>query len=243
MRIAEWLVVVSVGLMPATLLHAQERPKRYTIWDIHLGEAASAIPNEYVNYACGTNGGPPSIPLANFTAFKKCKPEASGLREVYFEYDDELEYVARALDIKAEIRMYAGTTVYEFPIVASLLFDDSGHVRGERMVTDPRQEVSRNRLEFWQLGNFIRQRFSDHPWTCHNVPPEDGEKPIGGEFIKTHCEQTASGMHLILEQRLFRKKGQEAVDPVTGKPEVGAFESSTRFEMSEVEALPKPNSE
>jgi hypothetical protein len=243
MRIAEWFVVVSVGLMPATLLQAQERPKRYTIWDIHLGDTASAIPNEYVNYACGTNGGPPSIPLANFTAFRKCKPEASGLREVYFEYDDELEYVARALDIKAEIRMYAGTTVFEFPIVASLLFDDSGHVRGERMVTDPRQQVSRDRLEFWELGNFIRQRFSDNPWTCHDLSPEDGEKPAGEQFIKNHCEQTASGTHLILEQHLFRKKGQEAVDPVTGKREMGAFESSTRFEMYDTARRSNPNPE
>ena len=40
------------------------------------------------------------VPLPNFAAFKKCKPGADGLREVYFEYDDELEYVARALDIK-----------------------------------------------------------------------------------------------------------------------------------------------
>ncbi len=128
MRKALRAVGWSVALFSCLALGAQtqsgERPKRFSIWDIHLGDAVSSIPDQYINYACGTNGGPPSIPLPNFAAFMKCKPEASGLREVYFEYDDELEYVARALDIKPEIKMYAGTTVFEFPVVASVLFDE-----------------------------------------------------------------------------------------------------------------------
>jgi hypothetical protein len=216
---------------PAYRLHAQERPKRFTVWDIHLGEAASAIPDEYENYACGTNGGPPSIPLPNFAAFKKCKPDSLGLREVYFEYDDELEYQARALDNKPEIRMYAGTTVFEFPVVASVLFDESGIVRGERMVTDPRQHLSRDRSEFWELGTFLRQYFGDDHWTCNDLPADEGERPVGDQFIKNHCEKITPTMHLILEERLLQKKGQQFVDPETGKAQMDAFDSSTRFEM------------
>ena len=109
---------------------------------------------------------------------------ADGLREVYFEYDDEQEYVARALEIKPEIKMYAGTTVFEFPIVASVLFDESGRVRGERMVTDPRQHVSRDRLEFWELANFLRQRFGDEHWTCNDLPREEGETPVRTEIYE-----------------------------------------------------------
>ena len=111
-----------------------------------------------------TDGGPPSTPLANFTDFKKCRPDANGLHEVYFEYDDELEYWARALDLRAEIKMYAGTTAYEFPVVASVLFDDAGLARGERLVTDPRQQLSRDRNEFWTMADFIRHRFGDDGW-------------------------------------------------------------------------------
>jgi hypothetical protein len=223
-------------IVPASVnrVSAQERPKRFTIWDIHLGDNASAIPNEYVNYACGTNGGPPSILLPGFTAFTKCKPDSLGLREVYFEYDDELEYQARALDNKPEIRMYAGTTAFEFPIVASVMFDETGRVRGERMVTDPRQHLSRDRSEFWELANFLRHYYGDENWTCNDLPAEEGEKPVGDQFIKNHCEKTTSTMHLILEQHLFQKKGQQFVDPVTGKAQMDAFESSTRFEMYEV---------
>ena len=66
------------------------------------------------------------------------------------------------------IRMYAGTTAYEFPVVASVLFDDAGLARGERLVTDPRQQVpARDRKEFWVLADFIRQRF-DYSTAQHN---------------------------------------------------------------------------
>ena len=232
-RRAAWLLLAAwLAAVPAA---ATDRPKRFTIWDIHLGEAAAAIPDEYMNYACGTNGGPPSLPLPSFAAFGKCKPDADGLHEVYFEYDDELEYEARALDNPLEVRMYAGTTAFEFPIVASLLFDDSGRVVGERMVTDPRQHLSRDRIEFWELANFLRQRFGDDGWTCKDLPMEEGEGPVGSRFIKNRCEKTAAGVRFVLEQRLFQKKGQQFLDPESGKPQPQAFESATRFEMREVD--------
>lgn len=225
------LVLLCVGLALAAPLRAEDRPRRFSIWDIHISEAVSDIPDEFANYACGTNGGPPAIPLANFAEFKKCKPDANGLREVYFEYDDELEYRARALDLPAEIKMYAGTTAFEFPVVASVLFDDSGWVRGERMVTDPRQQVARSRFEFWELGKFLRQRFDDDHWDCKDIPADEGESPVGSLFVKSRCEKTADGVRLFLEQRFLQKKGQHFVDPHSGKPQPLAFDSATRFEM------------
>jgi len=194
-------------MVPIAQVQAQDRPTRLNVWDIHISEAASGIPEGFINYACGTNGGPPSVPLANFTESKKCRPDANGLHEVYFEYDDELEYWARALDLKPEIRMYAGTTAYEFPVVASVLFDEAGLVKGMRLVTDPRQQLSRDRSEFWTLANFIRQRFGDDGWECKDLPPEEGEHPVGSVFIKNHCEKMAKGLHLVLEQSYFQKKG------------------------------------
>lgn len=230
-RLAGSLVLFLVGLALVVPLHAQERAKRLSIWDIRIGEMASEIPDEFVNYACGTNGGPPSIPLANFVEFKKCKPDPNGLYEVYFEYDDELEYRARALDLPMELKMYAGTTVFEFPVVASVLFDDTGRVRGERVVTDPRQQVVRRRIEFWEMGNFLRQRYGDNAWNCTDLRPEEGESAVGSLFIKTRCEKTTNGLHLFLQQRFLQKKGQTLVDPHSGKPQPQAFDSETRFEM------------
>ena len=153
-RLAGGLALVLVWLVSIAQIRAQDRPTRLNVWDIHIGDAASEIPDGFINYACGTDGGPPSVPLANFTEFNKCRANPDGLREVYFEYDDELEYWARALDLKAEIRMYSGTTAYEFPVVASVLFDDAGLAKGVRLVTDPRQRLSRDRREFWSLATF-----------------------------------------------------------------------------------------
>lgn len=236
-RLAECFAFVVVCLAPVEQIPAQDRPTRLNVWDIHIGEAASEIPDGFINYACGTDGGPPSVPLKNFTEFKKCRSDANGLHEVYFEYDDELEYWARALDLKQEIRMYAGTTAYEFPVVASVLFDDAGLAKGERLVTDPRQQLSRDRNEFWTLADFIRHRFGDDGWVCQDLPPDEGESPASSYFIKNHCEKTLGGLHLVLEQRYFQKKGQQFLDPYTGKPRTEDYESATRFEMYDA-ALP-----
>jgi hypothetical protein len=237
MRVSGWLALVLVWLVPIEHIGAEDRPTRLGVWDIHIGEAADEIPDGFVNYACGTNGGPPSLPLAHFAEFKKCRPDANGLHEVYFEYDDELEYWARAFDLKAEIRMYAGTSAYEFPVVASVLFDDAGRVRGVRLVTDPRQHLSRDRNEFWVLADFIRQRFGDDGWQCKDLPPDEGEHPVGSVFLKNHCEKRANGLHLVLDRRYFHKKGQQLVDPDTGKPRTEDYESETRVDMYDA-ALP-----
>jgi hypothetical protein len=104
-RLAQCFAFMLVWLAPVEQIAAQDRPARLNVWDIHIGEAVSEIPDGFINYACGTDGGPPSVPLKNFADFKKCRPDANGLHEVYFEYDDELEYWARALDLKEEIRI------------------------------------------------------------------------------------------------------------------------------------------
>jgi hypothetical protein len=239
MRLIAALAIVLASAVALGHSRAQDRPTRLNVWDLRIGEAAAAIPNGFVNHACGTDGGPPSVPLADFAQFGKCRPDANRLHEVYFEYDDELEYRARALDLRPEIRMYAGTTAYEFPVVASLLFDEAGLVKGLRLVTDPRQHLSRDRSEFWALATFIRQRFGDDGWNCRDLAPAEGERPVGSLFIKNHCEKTANGRHLILEQRYFRKKGQRLVDPDTGQLRSEDFESATRFEMYDA-ALPLP---
>ena len=236
--LAGGLFLILIWLSSIEQIRAQDRPTRLNVWDIHTGEAASQIPDGFINYACGTDGGPPSIPLKNFTEFKKCRPDANGLHEVYFEYDDELEYRARALDLEAEIRRYAGTTAYEFPVVASVLFDEAGVARGERLVTDPRQQApARDRREFWVLTDFIRQRFGDDGWQCKEVPPDEGEHAVGSFFIKNNCVKTADGLRLVLEQRYLRKKGQQSVDPETGQSRPEDYESVTRFEMYDA-ALP-----
>src|SRR5262245_11788292 len=104
---------------------------RTGLLDLKLGTAAADLPEDaFIDYACGTNGGPPGKALGSFTDFATCAPEKSGLHEVAFRYDDELEYrlLAQGLDNTAELN--GGTKVSAYPVYASALFDDQGILRG-----------------------------------------------------------------------------------------------------------------
>jgi hypothetical protein len=122
-----------------------------------LGTHVSKITDSFVDIACGTNGGAPSTALKSFTEFMKCKPEASGLREVYFRYDDELEYWARAMELEREIKVYRGTQMYDYPVIVSVLIDEQGIVQGRRIASDARYPDIIERQELWTLGNFLVQ--------------------------------------------------------------------------------------
>jgi hypothetical protein len=207
-------------------------PKRGEVWDLKLGTPATALPSGFGEYACGTNGGPPSQPLSGWGDFRRCRPEPSGLREVYFRYDDELEYWAKANDLPTEIERYSGTKVYDFPVVLSALFDDGGMLAGLRIVSDPR-DTTRSRDEAYTLRNFLNARFGRDGWACTDLPPGEGEEPVGRTFIKQDCQKTLDGPVLaVLQTRYFRKKGQYQFDPHSAKETKGEFESTVHFELT-----------
>src|SRR3954470_7956664 len=115
--------LLSLGVLAHAIAAPAERPRRLEAWDLQLGQHVDQLPDEFIDHACGTNGGPPGLPLAGFDDFRRCRPEASGLREVYFRYDDELEYWAKANNLTAQMEQYSGTKTYGFPIVVSALVD------------------------------------------------------------------------------------------------------------------------
>src|SRR5437868_4109712 len=98
------LLLCLIGIGAAS---AQERPTRTEIWDLKLGAAVNDLADDFTDYACGNNGGPPSITLTGWRDFRRCRPEPNGLREVYIRYDDELEYWAKANMFATEIRKYS----------------------------------------------------------------------------------------------------------------------------------------
>jgi hypothetical protein len=208
------LLAASVtALAVSAVVHGQEQPKRLEIWDIRLGTAVAQLPDDFVDYACGTNGGPP------------------GLREVYFRYDDELEYWAKANDLLGQMEQYAGTKTYGFPIVASLLIDAGGIVKGIRIVSDPRNDAD-NRDEAYLLKNFLTARFGRDNWTCEKLAPEAGETPVDGVFVKERCRKDIDGETAAsLATRYLRKAGQTRFDPHSGKQTAGQFDSTVRFEL------------
>jgi hypothetical protein len=226
-----WMLAGSLAIAAAATAIGQAPPARLEIWDIALGTRVEQLPDEFVDHACGTNGGPPSLPLNGFAEFRRCRPEASGLREVYFRYDDELEYWAKANDIADQMEEFSGTRTYGFPVIVSVLIDAAGVVAGIRIVSDPR-DSSQNRDEAYFLRNFLTARFGRDHWQCQDLPLENGETPVDGVFVKQDCRKGGDARtSATLTTRYLRKPGESRIDPRTGRETSGQYESMVRFEL------------
>jgi hypothetical protein len=220
-----------VGLLLACVGAADAQQPLPRIWDVALGTPVGDLPEEeFVDPACGTNGGPPGLRLASFEEFARCRPEASGLREVWFRYDDELEYVARAArDPDAVLRSNAMVVLGQ-PVILSLLIDAAGRVQGYRIVTDPHAEEELRQTAYLTAVAF-KARFGTDGWACRDLSAAEGETPIAGTFVKEHCEKDTEGARVTVERRFYYKPGQALLDPNTGLPTVNQFESSARLEV------------
>lgn len=230
-RTARAVLVIAALFLGAGLARAEEQPARADIWTLKLGTPVTALPRDaFVDYACGSNGGPPQQSLAGWSDYDKCRPEPNGLREVYFRYDDELEYWAKAHRARTLIAQYSGTKVMDFPVIVSALFDADGTLAGLRIVTDPRVGPQ-ERKEAYTLGNFFKARYGRDKWECIDTAPAPGETPVGSLYINRRCSKLADGgMRVVLATRFMRKPGQSEFSG-SGKLTIGQFESSTRLEL------------
>jgi len=206
-------------------------PTRADIWTLKLGTPASALSRDaFVDYACGSNGGPPQQLLTGWSDYGNCPAEPNGLREVYFRYDDELEYFAKAHRARTLIAQYSGTKVFDFPVIVSALFDAGGTLAGVRIVTDPRVSPQ-ERKQAYTLSNFFKARYGSDSWDCTETPPAPGETPVGSLYINRRCVKFTKGdTRAMLETRFLRLPGQAEFSG-SGKLTVGQFDSSTRLEL------------
>jgi hypothetical protein len=224
-------LAVAILALGVDLGRAEDQPARADIWTLKLGTPAAALPRDaFIDYACGSNGGPPQRPLVGWSDYDKCSPEANGLREVYFRYDDEIEYWAKAHRAQTLIAQYSGTKVLDFPVIVSGLFDAGGRLAGLRIVTDP-QASPQERKQAYTLTNFFTARYGSGGWDCADTPPAPGENPVGSRYINRRCTKLVNDeMRAVLETRFLRKPGQAEFSS-GGKLTVGQFESSTRIEL------------
>jgi hypothetical protein len=231
-------VLISIGVAAATLMavaaatwpaQAQNPPPK--IWDIELGIPIGALPlAEFVDPACGTNGGPPARVLKGFEEFAVCPVEAAtGLREIWFRYDDEMEYIGRARRSDIMVRQYQANSLAGQPIITSLLIDDGGRVQGYRIVNDPRVE-GRTRIDAFGIADLFKG-MAGMGIPCTDLPPAEGERPINDIFIKEICELKTPEKVVRVESRRYYKPGQFAVDPNENRLTENLFESSARLEV------------
>ena len=221
------LAVILVATL-ATSAQAQARPDPGEVHGLKLGLQARSMPLDgFGELACGSNGGPPRQKLEEWADFGKCSPEDNGL---YARFDDEDEYIGKAIEDPRYAAGRMGTRVAGHPVILSALFDRDGVLRGLRFVTDPRAAPHERRMAHL-LRLAVINRYEPDGWTCTDFPPASNETPVGGVFIKQRCQKATPERHLSLDTRFLRKPGQSDNDPVTGEYRPGAFESSTRFEI------------
>ncbi|HEY4201727.1 MAG TPA: hypothetical protein VGM83_14335 [Devosiaceae bacterium] len=204
--------------------------ERHTVWDLEIGTEASALPEDFVDFACGTNGGPPGRVLTAFTDYAACPAAPGGLHEVYFRYNDELEYIARALDMAEDIERFRGTRVEGFDSVVSALFDDAGVLRGIRIASDPRGVEPGVRNDQWRLGALLMRRFGEENWSCDDAPLSDRELPVTSFFVKRQCSKVTKDLTLSVEQNYFHRRGESFTDEY-GTVQPTNFISTSLFEL------------
>jgi hypothetical protein len=231
MRLFQKIAAMALLLLPGATASIQAAEDHGEIHGLKLGLHADTMTTDgFDDFACGSNGGPPLAPLSGWDEFRKCKPEPSGLHEVYVTFDDQLAYQAKAMGDDTFPSESSGTRVGGHPVILSVLFNDDGLAQGIRIVTDPRAPLMDRRM-----GQLLRLRVMAHygedGWTCVNLPADHGETPVGNVFIKQRCEKMEPSRHLIMQARLLHKAGQTDFDPVTKDFRPGQFESSTRLEI------------
>jgi hypothetical protein len=228
------LLVAGLGCLPgaALALDVGIEPD-FAIWDVPIGQPVSDIAdNVAAIIACGTNGGPISIELKSFRDWAQCTPEATGLRELAFTYDDEMDYIARAMELEYRA-LSSGTSVYAHPVILSILVDDKGVVQGIRVVTDDRASDRDRRVAVVLSKNF-EGRYSGWNLNCQDIPMRDGEQKVGSDFIHRLCTGTnpdGKNQRLLIEASYLRKKGQEGLSRETQQVNTGYYESKTRLEI------------
>ncbi len=226
-----FLAATGVALLAAmAAVPASAQTQAPKIWDIKLGIPIKDLPADFVDTACGTNGGPPARVLKSFHEFAQCPVErATGLHEVWFRYDDEMEYVARARRSDIMVRQFQANALAGQPIITSLLIDDDGLVQGYRVVNDPRADA-RTRIAAFNLADIFKGMVLGKV-ECNDLPPAEGVRPIEDLLVKEDCEGKANGLVTRVEARRYYKPGQFAVDPNDSRVTENLFESSARLEV------------
>lgn len=220
--LCSWILMLALGRQDAM---AQVRAAR--IWDIVLGTEVTDLPEDFMLLACGTNGGPPSTVLHSFADFARCRAEATGLREVWFGYDDEVEYIQRAFRASPDVLgRYLANNLFGHPVIYSVLIDAGGRVQGYRIISDPREDPE-TRVDATVVAPPLKTNvYGLEGWNCVDLPPRDGEMPFGRRFEKQSCWKISDGRYITLETHFYLKAGQRVATPAPGE-----FEARMRLEV------------
>jgi hypothetical protein len=160
--------------------------------DIRLGMAVTDLTEQgYIDFYCAAD---PKQALAGWKDWHDCPAGASGIRAIRFGYDPTTSR--------------DGTMVAGHPAILTALMDDSGHVAGLQIETDPKARLYIRKKAFL-LGLQAKSRYGSDNWACTEGQPGAGDQPVGGVYLRERCTKTVSGRSLIVERNLFRRADQD----------------------------------
>lgn len=168
----------------------------------HVGMPVSELPAAgYTGFGCVA---PAERTLAAWGEWRSCDPNPAlaGRREIRFRFEDTANPLYALGD------RYAGTKVGGQPMLLSLLIGDDGRVDGLRMRTDPAVPLFQRRRAFL-FAEQVKARYGLEDWACESAAPSAEEEPIGGIFIREHCEKTDAERRFVLERWLYRRVGDD----------------------------------
>ena len=204
--VAAGLVAITLGLAPLARAQPEgaDAGEFADVRGFRVGMPLSALPTVgYTGFTCVADT---AVRLTGWADYGKCPADGAGLREVAFRYDDDAGHE---------------TKVAGQPVLLSLLMQRNGTVQAIRMSTDPSARLFL-RKRGYLFGKQVMARYDDAGWVCHGTPPAGDEEPVGGMFVREHCEKQLGQRHLVVERELYRGKGTAA----------DAFVSRSRFTVS-----------
>jgi hypothetical protein len=166
-----------------------------------VGMAVADLPMAgYTGFTCAP---PSATALGGWGDYRTCPRDAdTGLHEVRFRYDDTASELAMSNE------RYAGTKVAGQPVLLSLLIGEDGRLEGLRIRTDPAAKLFERRKAFL-FSEQVKGRYGEEGWNCTSQPAGAEEEPVGGIFIKEHCDKTTADRHYLLQRWLYRRAGEE----------------------------------
>jgi hypothetical protein len=190
------VAIIAASLLPVCALAEQQNDLR----EFRVGMPVSALPDSgYGGFACAAD-----MPkkLTGWSDYRNCPAEADGNRAVSFRYGG---------GGATEDDNSAKTQVGGQPVNLALLISDDAHLAGIKIDTDPHARLYIHKKAYL-FALQARSRFGEDGWTCRKAEPTPTEQPVGGVFVKEHCEKTTSSRHFILDRQLFRDPAKDLRD-------------------------------
>lgn len=173
------------------------------IREFRVGMALGDLPpSGYGEFTCMAE---PTRKIEAWSQYKECPTDAAGRHEVGFRYDLDVNPMASLNE------GYNGTRVGGHPVVISLLIGDDARVDAIRIDTDPHARLYMRKKAFL-LADQVKERYGKDGWVCQEGTPKADEQPVGGMFIKEHCEKTTASRHFILDHELYRDPNKDVTN-------------------------------